>query len=351
MISPEQTFEQIKEYYGKTLKSSKDLKNSVCCPAEKDAYPYREILNLIDEEIKDRFYGCGSPIPPALSGCTVLDLGCGSGRDVYLVARLVGERGRVIGIDMTAEQLAIAERHLLSQMTKFNYSQPNVVFQRGYIEDLKKAGIEDRSIDVVISNCVINLSPDKKRVFAEIFRVLKPGGELFFSDIFADRRIPAYLESDPSLYGECLSGALYLEDFRRLLAQNGCLDYRVVTKSKITLSDPLVQAKAGMINFYSMTIRVFNIEGLEDRCEDFGQIAVYEGTLPEFPHQFLLDDQHVFFTGKPQTLCGNTAAMLEQSRYKKYFKLYGDRTTHFGLFPCGSGEVIQPEINTSGACC
>ena len=102
-------------------------------------------------------------------------------------------------------------------------------FRQGYMEDLRALGIDDDSIDVVMSNCVLNLSLDKRAVFGEIFRVLKPGGELFFSDIFSDRRVPERFHSDPILHGECLAGAMYTEDFRRLLRDLGCLDYRVTS--------------------------------------------------------------------------------------------------------------------------
>ena len=135
----------------------------------------------------------------------MLDLGCGTGRDSYILASLVGEQGHVIGIDMTDEQLIVANEHVPSMMEKFGFRQPNVDFRQGYIEDLQTPGIEDNSIDVVISNCVINLSPHKEEVFREIFRVLKPGGELLFSDVFSGQRIPAPLKDDPVLMGECLS--------------------------------------------------------------------------------------------------------------------------------------------------
>ena len=116
---------------------------------------------------------------------------------------------------MTDEQLDTAQKYIDYQTKQSGYARPNVEFQKAYIEDLKEAGIKDNSVDVVISNCVINLSPDKQAVFSEIFRVLKPGGELYFSDIFTGRRLPEYLKDDPVLYGECLAGALYREDFRR----------------------------------------------------------------------------------------------------------------------------------------
>jgi SAM-dependent methyltransferase len=192
--------DQVRGYYGKVLSHRDDLKTGACCSSESLPQAHREVLGMLDEEILNRFYGCGSPIPPAIDGCTVLDLGCGSGRDVYLASYLVGAGGSVIGIDMTEAQLAIAQKHVHTQTRRFGYETPNVDFRLGTIEDLAAAGVADSSIDVVISNCVINLSPDKERVLAEVFRVLKPGGELYFcerclrrppgSRILADRPRP-----------------------------------------------------------------------------------------------------------------------------------------------------------------
>ena len=313
--------------------------------------PYlRAILKDVHDEVKDKFYGCGSPIPLSLEGKTVLDLGSGSGRDCFLLSKLVGPRGRVIGIDMTDEQLDVAQRHVDFHTKQFGLREPNIKFHKGYIEDLEGLGVQDASIDVVVSNCVINLSPAKDRVFSEIFRILKPGGELFFSDIFSSRRVSAELKADPVLVGECLGGALYTEDFRRLMLKLGCHDYRMTTRSKITLHNDEIREKAGLIDFYSMTIRAFKLE-LEDRCEDYGQIATYLGTIPESPNAFLLDDHHLFEKGKPMAVCGNTAAMLHGTRYASHFQVSGDVSKHFGLFDCGPTNPTANNDSIVGSCC
>jgi len=281
----------------------------------------------------------------------VLDLGCGSGRDVYVLAKLVGPTGRVIGVDMTDEQLAVARSHVDYHMQKFGYAEQNVEFVTGYIEDLAGAGIAADSIDLVVSNCVMNLSPDKPRAFAEIFRVLKPGGELYFSDVYADRRIPQALREDPELFGECLSGALYKEDFRRLMADLGCADFRVLASNPISLDNDEVERKIGMINFSSVTVRAFKLP-LEDRCEDYGQVAWYKGGIAGHPHSFMLDDHHLFLTGKPMLVCGNTADMLAQTWYRGHFEIVGDKTTHLGLFDCGPAPVAASGgCAPGGACC
>ncbi|WP_269475740.1 methyltransferase domain-containing protein [Streptomyces gossypiisoli] len=131
--------EAVKDYYGKVLASSADLKTSACCTNAAPPPHIAAALGRVHEEVLDRFYGCGSPIPPALEGATVLDLGCGSGRDAYVLAQLVGPTGRVIGVDMTDEQLAVARRHTDWHAQRFGYA--NVEFRRGYIEDLAAAGI------------------------------------------------------------------------------------------------------------------------------------------------------------------------------------------------------------------
>jgi arsenite methyltransferase len=341
--------ESVREYYGRVLATSADLKTSACCLAESLPEHHREIVARIHPEVLEKFYGCGSPIPHELEGRVVLDLGCGSGRDCYLLSRLVGPRGRVIGVDMTPEQLQVARRHVGYHMDRWGYAEPNVEFLEGYIEDLRSLGIADGSVDVVVSNCVVNLSPDKERVFAEIFRVLKPGGELYFSDVFSGRRVPAALAADPVLLGECLGGALYTEDFRRLLRGLGVLDHRVVSRSRLDLRSTEVEAKAGMIDFYSTTVRAFKLP-LEDICEDYGQVAFYLGSIPEAPHAFTLDDHHVFRTGRPVLVCGNTASMLQDTRFGRHFRVIGDRSVHYGPFACGPAPSVA-EAPAGGGCC
>ncbi len=345
--------DMVKDYYGKELAGMHDLKTAACCCSDEQLDPFiKEIESQIDSEILNRFYGCGSPIPPALEGRTVLDLGCGTGKDVYIASRLAGPEGFAIGVDMTDEQLEVAQRHIFSQMEKFGYESPNVEFKKGYIEDLNEIGIKDGSIDVVLSNCVINLSQDKKKVFSEIFRVLKPGGELFFSDVFAGRRVPCDIANDQLLHNECLGGAMYIEDFRRTMREIGCQDYRVTARHKVKIGNPKIELKAGMIDFYSMTVRAFKLDSLEDLCEDYGQVAVYRGTISGFPHAFELDDHHRFITGKPMLVCGNTASMLEETRFKEHFRVTGDRSVHYGPFDCAPAhEKRNTQDESGGACC
>ncbi|MDD2944014.1 MAG: methyltransferase domain-containing protein [bacterium] len=343
--------DMVKTYYGSTLSSSSDLKTSACCSTDNTLDKTQRLaLADIHPEIINRFYGCGSPIPPLLEGLTVLDLGCGTGRDVFLLSKLTGESGQVIGIDMTKEQLALGISYQQWHSEKFGYQKSNVSFRHGYIEDLSTANLADNSVDLVISNCVINLSPAKEQVFSEIFRVLKPGGELYFSDVFASQRIPVHLQKNELLRGECLSGALYLEDFRRMLARHGCHDYRTVSSSPIALHDDTVATLLGMVEFTSLTVRAFKLP-LEDRCENFGHVAWYKGTIPNHPHSFALDSGHTFRTGEPVLVCGNTADMLSMTRYGEHFRVEGDKSVHFGLFDCSpTSPTITESTKTSGCC-
>ncbi len=343
----EEIQDKVRDYYANDLQTKDDLKTNACCPLEAPPKHIRPYLDNVHDTIQEQFYGCGSPIPHALEGCTVLDLGCGTGRDAYILSQMVGPMGKVIGVDMTDEQLSVANQYIGWHMDQFGYDAPNVEFKKGLIEDLASVGIKDNSIDVVVSNCVINLSADKQKVFEEIYRVLKPGGELYFSDVFAGRRIPKDLQTDKVMLGECLGGALYTEDFRRMMTRIGIPDVRVVSKRDLSIEDTELQQKAGMIDFYSMTVRAFKVS-LEDICENYGHVAYYNGTIDACPHAFVLDDHHVFKTGMPVPVCGNTANMLNTTRFADHFRVTGDFSTHYGVFDCAPSSGDK---TASAACC
>lgn len=305
----------VSDYYGKSLAGTGDLKTSACLTGGETTAEVAKLLRNVHPDVTARFYGCGSPIPPLLRGATVLDLGCGTGRDTYVVAQLVGPEGKAIGVDMTEEQLSVADNTEAWHAARFGYAKPNTRFVSGRIEDLAAAGIADGSVDVVISNCVINLAANKLDVFREIVRVLKPGGELYFSDVYADRRVPERLQRDKLLWGECLSGALYRGDFARLLRAAGFAAHWVVTSRRIDVGDPAIAAATGNIGFFSETVRAFKLAGLEDAAEDYGQAVVYSGTLPGHPHAFKWDASTYFITGLKTPVDGNTAKAIAGSRY------------------------------------
>lgn len=319
-MHPTTVHDEVREYYGRVLGGSGDLKtNATCCATETPPKYVLDVMPLIADEIVERFYGCGSPIPPALEGATVLDLGCGTGRDVYVLSKLVGPSGRVIGVDMTDAQLEVARRHQEEQARAFGYEASNVEFRLGYIEDLASIGIEDESVDLVVSNCVVNLSPFKRRVLSEAYRVLKPGGELYFSDTYADRRLPEALRNDPVLVGECLGGALYTEDFRRLMRECGWASFAYTAIDDVHVGDLVLETKLGFTTFTSRTVRAVKADGLEETEEDYGQSAVYDGGMPEMPRYFDFDADTRFIKGKPCAVSGNTARILEASRYGRFF--------------------------------
>ena len=328
-------YDIVQDYYGRQLQSSDDLKTTACCDISVMPEWLKPLLARIHPEVLSRYYGCGLVCPPKLEGCRVLDLGCGSGRDVFALAQLVGPTGEVVGVDMTDGQLAVAEKYRAHHADLFGFD--NVRFLHGYIERLEDLNLEPGSFDVIVSNCVVNLSPDKDAVMRGVNRLLKKGGEFFFSDVYADRRVPDAVRNDPVLYGECLGGALYWNDFQRLSHQHGFADPRLVTDRPLAITDPALAQRVGNLRFYSATYRLFKIDGLETACEDYGQAVVYRGSIADHPDRFVLDKHHDIETGRVFPVCGNTWRMLHDTRFASHFDFVGDFSRHYGIFAgCGS---------------
>ena len=342
----------VQDYYGKQLQSSADLKTSACCDISAMPAWLKPLLANIHSDVLTRYSGCGLVCPPRLEGCRVLDLGCGSGRDVYALSQLVGARGEVVGVDMTEEQLAVAESTRDWHAEKFGFA--NVRFLRGYIERLDELDLAPESFDVIVSNCVVNLSPDKAAVLEGARRLLKPGGEIYFSDVYADRRLTAAQRSDPVLYGECLGGALYWNDFLRIARQSGFADPRLVEDRPLAITDATLAERLGETRFYSATYRLFKLDALEDACEDHGQAVIYRGSIAQHAHRFDLDKHHAIETGRVFPVCGNTFRMLHDTRFAPHFEFIGDFSRHYGLF-AGCGELMpfdRPGADTlAGSCC
>jgi arsenite methyltransferase len=344
---------EVKEYYGEVLKTTADLKSSACCTADSVPDFAKRVLAKVHAEVLTRYYGCGLILPEALTDAHVLDLGCGAGRDCYVLSSLVGGKGRVVGVDMTAEQLAVAREHQDYHAAQFGYATSNVEFIDGEIENLQATGLADNSFDIIVSNCVINLALDKRAVLEQVFRLLKPGGEMYFADIYTDRRVPEELRTDPVLYGECLSGALYWNDFLNLARAAGFADPRLVTDKPVAVEDPELKQKTGDIGFYSATYRLFKMPQLEPTSEDYGQSVCYRGGIPNHPESFTLDKQNLFHKDRPESVCGNTSLMLAESRLAPYFEFSGAKLAHAGAFGATSAGLPFDETppKASSGCC
>ena len=351
--NPDDVREWVRDYYGSVLEKTDDLATNACCAIGAPPAWIAGALANVHDDVTTRFYGCGFPIAEAIEGATVLDLGCGSGRDVYVVSQLVGPAGSVHGVDMTEPQLDLARSTLDWHMERFEYGKPNVTFHHGTIETLEDLPIAPGSVDVVISNCVFNLSPAKQRVLDGVFRLLKTGGEFYFSDVFVDRRLPEEISNDRILHAECLGGAPYHADFLEMARRAGFHDPRRVCTSPITIRSPEIERRVGAARFTSETVRLFKLEALDARCEDYGQVATYRGGIPGSEVLFALDDHHLFEAGRPERICGNTAAMLGQTRLGAWFRVEGDLRTHYGEFPCGAtlAQRSRPETPGSETCC
>ncbi|HXG33129.1 MAG TPA: methyltransferase domain-containing protein [Bryobacteraceae bacterium] len=335
--------EYLRDFYGRRLKRSADFSQKACC-TEETRKRYGEILAELPEEVRERHYGCGCPIPgDELTGLTALDLGSGAGVDAFILARRVGPRGFVYGVDMTPEQLEVARRWAPEVARRFGYPAPNTVFVEDYIE--VAATVPDESIDLVVSDCVINLSPRKDLVFRTIRRVLKEGGEFFISDIVADRRLPESLRDDPELVAECLGGAMYEADWFDCMEEAGFRDVRVVERTVVQ-----TEVRGEPVVFSSLTVRGFKFrEPLDRRCEDYGQTAVYLGNVSGCEARFVLDGGHVFEAGRPTPVCRNTARILSETRLARYFEVTPPRK-HFGPFRSQAPQPAVPDAPARSCC-
>ncbi len=213
--APTPIHEVVREHYAERIKNNASCcgGSSECCSTESSLYP-QDLLATLPEGESIVSYGCGDPITLASlqPGQTVLDLGSGAGIDCFFAAKKVGETGRVIGVDMTPEMI---ERATASAK---RMDLQNVEFRQGYLEDLP---VEANTVDVIISNCVINLSPDKAKVFAEAFRVLKPGGKLAVSDIVTDGPLPQSIKQSLSAWAGCVAGAVEASEYIGMMERVG----------------------------------------------------------------------------------------------------------------------------------
>ena len=214
--TPTPIHETVQKHYAERIKSNSSCcgsSSSECCNTESGLYP-TDLLATLPEGEPTVSYGCGDPITLASlePGQTVLDLGSGAGLDCFFAGKKVGETGHVIGVDMTPEMIERAQ----SSAARLNIQ--NVEFRQGYLEDLP---VQSNTVDVIISNCVINLAPDKSKVFAEAVRVLKPGGKLAVSDIVTDGPLPDAIKKSLSAWAGCVAGAVEAKDYIAMMEAVG----------------------------------------------------------------------------------------------------------------------------------
>jgi ubiquinone/menaquinone biosynthesis C-methylase UbiE len=289
------------------------------------------------------FRGFDTPLPSVLGGCKVLLLGCGTGRDAFIASKLVGSRGSVLAVDTDAANVKTARSYIKKQMELFGRTHANIQFSCGYPEDMASFDAKDSSFDVVLLNYSFNLALDKKRMITEAWRVLRFGGELYLGALFANCRISAAYLDDRRVRNRVVRGAVYLEDFRRWLRAAGWESFRYMEKRRVVIQDKR-QAKAlEEVDLTFRVIRAFKLGNLEDLCENYGQSAEYLGTMPGFNQFFDLDDKHRFYVDKPIRVCGNTCALVENTRFARHFRIQGNRQDrHFGLYTycpyCGFGK-------------
>ncbi|KAJ2797390.1 hypothetical protein H4R20_005199 [Coemansia guatemalensis] len=351
-------YSSVKDYYGKVLASSKDLKTSACTAAAAPHPIIRKAIASVPDAVNDKFYGCGNPIPLGIQGKDVLDLGSGSGRDCYVAAALVGPEGSVTGVDMTDEQLQTA-RESIGEFEKTLGYAPKLRFVTGYIEELQKAGIEPLTIDVCISNCVINLSPNKKLVLAGVHQALRAGGELYFSDVYADAQLPDSVRKHDVLLGECIGGALYVKDFEQMAQEIGFAPPRVLSIAPIAVNDKELQALVGDTKFYSITYRLFKADEHEKAKQgDF--TATYLGTIEGHEDRYELDIDNVFVKGVSKPVSRGTAAILSSSWLSGFFAVAETSNSNSGSAALpSSAETLMNQLrrleqlnsSASGGCC
>jgi radical SAM protein with 4Fe4S-binding SPASM domain len=290
--------EIVRRFYGK---AAEEPQKELCCPT---GYPTEDISH-IPQEVIDRFYGCGSPMSIAdiKPGESVVDLGSGAGIDCFIAAKKTGPNGKVIGIDMTDQMLRVANE--CRPIVANNLGYDVVEFRKGFLEEIP---IEDKSVDLITSNCVINLSPDKKRVFSEMWRILKDHGRIVISDIVSEVEVPPHIVTNDKLWGECIAGALMEEQFVSYLEQAGF--YGIQVLKKIYWKD----VENYKFFFFSITVRGYKFEKTAG-CVFIGQRAIYNG-----PFKAIVDEEgHLFPRGEEVEICTDTARKLQNPPYVGMF--------------------------------
>lgn len=388
--------QQVSERYAKAASTGEQM----CCPT---SYDMSHLKTFIPEEVLKISYGCGTPagLETVETGETVLDIGSGGGIDCFEASRLIGPSGRVIGIDMTDTMLEIARRNAPLVAAHLGYPRPNTEFRKGMADAMP---VEDASIDLIISNCVINLAPDKRKVFREMYRVLKPGGRFTISDIVSDQVVPQYMVHDSAKWGDCLSGSLQVQDYIGGMVDAG---FRAVHQIKSTAWQSI-----DGVHFLSVTLTGYKLPAVGDQgatlyatlCGPFSAVTdelgqQYRRGVPQsidaeraqllrtapFQSLFLIgptpitldsadprrrailpeqtpciwqgayailtgpvitaedDDHHQYYRGVPVEICSKTVHVLTQDAYRPHFTIYHRNSTLV------EGEAVS--CAPGGSCC
>ena len=336
----------------------------LCCPVDYDP----KYLEVIPQEVLERDYGCGDPSRYLRPGETVLDLGSGTGKICFIAAQTVGPQGRVIGVDLTHEMLAVARRNAPLVAERLGYS--NVEFHRGRIQDLgldldaldrelakrpvdsvdgllavearidelrtRQPMIADGSVDVVVSNCVLNLveTDQKKKLFQEIYRVLRHSGRAVISDIVSDEEVPLTLQQDPVLWSGCISGALTEEGFLTAFEAAGFHGIRILERQAAPWRT------VDGIEFRSLTVEAF--KGKEGPCLERQQAVIYTGPFKEVVD----DDGHRIARGTRYAVCDKTFTLFGREPYRAHFELVEPReeipVAEAPPFDCSRSAVRHP---------
>ncbi len=333
LATPATVAEAVRDRYSA---ASREAEAALCCPIDYDP----RWLKVLPEEILERDYGCGDPSKYCKEGDVVVDLGSGGGKICYIASQIVGPEGHVHGVDMTDDMLALARRHQAAVADRVGWA--NTTFHKGYIQDLRTdldqveahlrdnpitsvadaqaferwkkrfeaaPMIADGSVDVVVSNCVLNLVGEENRagMIREIFRVLKKGGKAAISDIVSDEVVPTHMKADPELWSGCISGAWEESEFLRVFEEAGFHGIAVAERQE----QPWRTVDG--IEFRSMTVVAY--KGKQGACWDHNQSVVYKG-----PFKSVLDDDgHTYPRGERMAVCKKTFDLLRRGPYADAF--------------------------------
>ena len=349
---------------------AKKVEPELCCPTSYDP----KYLVAIPQEVLEKDYGCGDPSRYLQPGETVLDLGSGAGKVCFIAGQVVGPTGRVIGIDMNDDMLAVARGNLPAVADRVGYA--NVSFHKSKIQDLQldlealeiwlelnpvrcyadlellerhkdelrrnQPLVADESVEVVVSNCVLNLvrSEDKRQLFNEIFRVLRRGGRAVISDIVSDEDVPLHLQNDPSLWSGCISGALREDMFLRAFEDAGFYGITVLERQ----TEPWRTVEG--IEFRSVTVVAY--KGKEGDCWEQKQAVIYRGPFKEVRD----DDGHILRRGVRVAVCEKTFGIYSREPYRSHFDfvepLHKPALENASPFPCAGGMLIRDPRETKG---